>query len=76
MGMGSVGCGYEYRSNNKGAGNGYRCPKLDKTRDGFYCRKFQEHLAWKELHEFTSRNVEDKTTVKVKHPIRTRKCHE
>lgn len=74
MGMGSAGCGYEYRSNNKGAGNGYRCPKLDNTRDGFYCRKFQTHLGWTEIHEFVSEHYNK--TVKVKHPIRTRKCHE
>lgn len=83
MGMGSAGCGYEYRVNNRGTDNGYQCPRLDKTRDGFYCREYQTHLSWKILHEFTKNlknptyeDLQDKTTVEVKHPIRTRKCHE
>ena len=68
MAHGAAGCGYEYRNSNMGSGNGYKCNKLKKTRDGFYCNKFSEHLGWKECHE-----GEDLTII-VKHPFRCSKC--
>ena len=66
MANGAAGCGWEYRGNLRSTG--YVCPKLNKTRDGFYCRQYSEHLGWKECYE--GENLD----VVIKHPFRYKQC--
>ena len=73
MSLGSAGCGWEYRRNT-GRDNKYVCQKLNKTRDGFYCTKYKEHLGYKPIHEFVSNDVEDTRTIETNNPVRCSKC--
>ena len=68
MSLGAAGCGYEYRNHNG------VCKKLSATRDGYYCDKFKEHLAYKEIHEYVSKDVTDLTMKMYKHPVRLKVC--